>query len=157
MPRKKYIISLSAEERSHLEQFSRTGKAAAYAITHARILLKADVAHRDGGWVDAEISAALDVSVATIERVRQRAVEDGIEACLKQRRRSVQPRLLDGEQEAHLVALACSAAPEGRSRWTLRLLRNQLVALDIVETISHETVRQTLKKTNLNRGSKNAG
>jgi transposase len=148
MPGKKYIISLSPEERSDLEQVSRTGKVAAYAITHARILLKADVAHVDGSWTDAEISAALDVSVATIERVRQRCVEEGIEACLKQRRRQVQPRLLDGEQEAHLVALVCSPAPKGRTRWTLRLLRDQLVALEIVESISHETVRQTLKKTN---------
>lgn len=146
MPRKKYIISLTPEERSTLEQFSRTGKAAAYAITHARILLKADIAQSEGGWVDADISVALDVSVATIERVRQRCVEEGIEACLKQRRRT-KARLLDGEQEAHLVALTCSPAPEGRARWTLRLLRDQLVALEIVESISHETVRQTLKKT----------
>lgn len=146
MPRKKYIISLTPEERSMLEQFSRTGKAAAYAITHARILLKADIAQAEGGWVDADISVALDVSVATIERVRQRCVEEGIEACLKQRRRT-KARLLDGEQEAHLVALTCSPAPEGRARWTLRLLRDQLVALEIVESISHETVRQTLKKT----------
>lgn len=157
MPRKKYIISLSPEERSDLEQFSRTGKAAAYAITHARILLKADVGHPDGGWSDSEISAALDVSVATIERVRERCVNEGIAACLKQRKRAQRPTLLDGEQEAQLVALACSKAPEGRSRWTLRLLRDQLVTLEVVDTISHETVRQTLKKTNSSPGRKNAG
>ena len=103
-------------------------------------------ASAEGGWVDSDISAALKVSVATIERVRQRCVEAGIAACLKQRPRA-RTRLLDGEQEAHLVALTCSPAPEGRARWTLRLLRDQLVALEIVETISHETVRQTLKKT----------
>jgi transposase len=103
------------------------------------------VADADSGWTDTDISAALDVSVATIERVRQRCIEEGIEACLKQRR-SVQWHLLNGEQEAHLVALACSSAPTGRTRWTLRLLRDQLVALEIVESISHETVRQTLKK-----------
>ena len=146
MPQKKYIVSLSPSERRELDQFSRTGKAAAYAITHARILLKADTASAEGGWVDSDISAALKVSVATIERVRQRCVEAGIAACLKQRPRA-RTRLLDGEQEAHLVALTCSPAPEGRARWTLRLLRDQLVALEIVETISHETVRQTLKKT----------
>jgi transposase len=157
MPRKKYIISLSPEDRSYLEQFSRTGTAAAYAIAHARILLKSDVAHPDGGWSDSEISEALDVSVATIERVRQRCYDKGIEACLKQRPRAPRPSLLDGEQEAHLVAMVCSTAPGGRSRWTLRLLRDQLVALDIVESISHETVRQTLKKTNSSRGSKSAG
>lgn len=146
MPRKKHIISLNSEERSYLEQFSRTGTAAAYAITHARILLKADIAHPDGSWNDSEISEALDVSVATIERVRQRCCEKGVEACLKQRPRAPRVGLLDGEQEAHLVALVCSSAPEGRSRWTLRLLRDQLVALEIVDSISHETVRQTLKK-----------
>jgi transposase len=157
MPRKKYIISLSPEERHYLEQFSRTGKAPAYAITHARILLKADVSHPDGGWSDSEISAALDVSVATIERVRKCCVNEGVEACLKQRRRAQRPGLLDGEQEAHLVALACGPVPEGQSRWTLRLLRDQMVALEIVDSISYETVRQTLKKTNLRIGKKTAG
>lgn len=157
MPRKKHIISLNPEERNYLEQFSRTGKAVAYAITHARILLKADVNQPDGGWTDSEISEALDVSVATIERVRQRCCDKGIQACLKQRPRAPRPSLLDGEQEAHLVALVCSSAPDGRSRWTLRLLRDQLVALEIVNSISHETVRQTLKKTNSSRGNKNAG
>lgn len=103
MPQKKYIVSLSPAERWELLQFSRTGKAAAYAITHARILLQADIASAEGGWVDSEISAALKVSVATIERVRQRCVEEGIAACLKQRPRA-RTRLLDGEQEAHLVA-----------------------------------------------------
>jgi transposase len=157
MPRKKHIISLSLEDRNYLEQFSRTGTSAAYAITHARILLKADVNQPDGGWTDSEISEALDVSVATIERVRQRCFDKGVEACLKQRPRAARPSLLDGEQEAHLVALVCSSAPEGRTRWTLRMLRDQLVALEIVDSISHETVRQTLKKTNLSLGSKSAG
>jgi Fic family protein len=101
MPRKKHIISLSSEERNYLEQFSRTGKAAVYAITHARILLKADVNEPDGGWTDSEISEALDVSVATIERVRQRCFDKGGEACLKQRPRTPRSRLFDGEQEAH--------------------------------------------------------
>jgi transposase len=114
-------------------------------ITHARILLKADTAQSGGGWLDAEISAALDVGVATIERLRQRFVEDGLAACLKRKSR-VYRRLLDGEQEAHLVALTCSPPPEGHSCWTLGLLSERLVALEIVETVSYETVGQTLKK-----------
>jgi transposase len=122
----------------------------------ARILLKADEHQPGGGWVDAEISAALDISVATIERVRQRFVEEDLEACLKQRRR-VRQSLLDGEQEAHLLARACSPAPEGYARWTLRLLAERLVELEYVESISHETVRQTLKKTRSSRGARTVG
>lgn len=157
MPRKKHIIAVSPEDRNYLEQFSRTGKAAAYAITHARILLKANVNQPDGGWTDSEISETLDVSVATIERARQRCCDEGIEACLKQGSRSPRVKLLDGGQEAHLVALACSTAPEGRSRLTLLLLRDQMVTLEIVYSISHETVRQTLKKTNSSHGNRSAG
>lgn len=157
MPRKKYIVTLTVDERTELEQISRTGTTSAYAMTHARILLKADTAHPDGGWSDSEISAALDVSVATIERLRQRFVEAGLSACLQRRQTRVYSRLLDGEQEAHLVALACSDPPDGRSCWTLRLLSKRLVELGHVEQISHETVRQTLKKTNLSLGAKTAG
>lgn len=146
MPSKKYIVTLTLSERQQLEKLTQTGKTAAYVITHARILLKADTAQAGGSWLDAEISAALDVGVATIERLRQRFVEEGLEACLKRKSR-VYRRLLDGEQEAHLVALTCSPPPEGQSRWTLRLLSERLVALEIVETVSYETVRQTLKKT----------
>ncbi len=153
MPAKKYIVSLTDEERHELEQVVNTGKAAAYKINHARILLKADTHQSDGGWSDAAISQALDISVATIERVRQRFVEQGVTAALgrkqSQRHRS---RRLDGEQEAHLVALTCSAPPPGHSRWTLRLLAERMVTLEQVDTLSHETVRQTLKKTNSNLG-----
>lgn len=156
MPAKKYRVCLSEEERSRLEQLTRTGRAPAYAMNHARILLKADEHQPGGGWVDAEISAALDISVATIERVRQRFVEEDLEVCLKQRRR-VRQSLLDGEQEAHLIALACSPAPEGHTRWTLRLLAERLVELEYVESISHETVRQTLKKTHSSRGERIVG
>ncbi|MEM6839601.1 MAG: helix-turn-helix domain-containing protein, partial [Cyanobacteria bacterium P01_C01_bin.120] len=120
---KKYIVSLTGEERHELEQLVNTGRAAAYKINHARILLKADSQQSDGGWTDAAISDALDISVATIERVRQRFVEDGVTAALgrktQQRHRS---RRLDGKQEAHLVALTCSDPPPSHSRWTLRLL-----------------------------------
>lgn len=156
MPKKKYIVTLTGEERQQLEQLSRTGKSSASQITRARILLKADTAQSEGGWTDAEISDALDVSVATIERLREQFVDEGLPQCL-QRKTRVYQSLLYGEQEAKLVALACSQAPEGRSRWTLRLLSERVVELGYVEQISHETVRQTLKKTNLSLGAKTAG
>lgn len=147
MAKKKYIVTLTEEERRQLKTLSQTGKKAAYVITHARILLKADTAQPDGGWSDAEISAALDVGTATVERVRKQFVEEGLESCLTRKTRVYQ-RLLDGNQEAHLLAITCSSPPEGQSRWTLRLLSERLVALGHVERVSHETVRQTLKKMN---------
>lgn len=156
MPQKKYIVTLTSEERQQLAQISRTGKASAYQITRARILLKADTSQPEEHWKDAEISAALDVSVATIERLREQFVEEGVPKCL-QRKTRMYERLLDGEQEAKLVAIACSEAPGGRSRWTLRLLSARVVELGYVEQISHETVRQTLKKMNSSLGGKTAG
>jgi transposase len=156
MPRKKYIVTLTETEREHLEKLTQTGKTAASIITHARILLKADTSQPDGGWCDADISAALDVGTATVERLRQQFVEEGFEACLSRKLR-VYTRLLDGNQEAHLVAIACSSPPEGQSRWTLRLLSQRLVELGHVESVSYETVRQTLKKMNLSLGEKTAG
>jgi transposase len=156
MPRKKYIVTLSETERQSLEKLTQTGKNAAYIITHARILLKADTSRLDGGWCDADISAALDVGPATVERLRQQFVEEGFEACLKRKTR-VYTRLLDGNQEAHLVAIACSSPPESQSRWTLRLLSQRLVELGHVESVSRETVRQTLEKMNLSPGEKTAG
>lgn len=155
---KKYIVSLSAEERQSLKQLTKKGKAPAYKINHARILLKADTNQQDGGGVDEAISKALDVSIPTIERVRRLFVEQGIEAALnRQPPRNTKPRKLDGEQEAHLIALTCSQPPEGQARWTLRLLAERMVELDYVESISYETVRQVLKKTNSNLGSTNPG
>jgi transposase len=156
MPQKKYIVTLTSEERQQLAQISRTGKASAYQITRARILLKADTSQPEEHWKDAEISAALDVSVATIERLREQFVEEGVPKCL-QRKTRMYERLLDGEQEAKLVAIACSEAPGGRSRWTLRLLSSRVVELGYVAQISHETVRQTLKKMNSSLGGKTAG
>ena len=153
MPKKKYIISLTSEEREELEQLTKTGKAAAYKVNHARILLKSDINQEGGGWIDAAISQALDISVSTIERVRQRFVEQGLEEALgrkKQKRRKA-PRL-DGDQEAHLLAITCSEPPEGHGHWSLRLLAERMVELEYVETVSHETVRQTLKKMNSNPG-----
>ena len=153
MPKKKYIVSLTSEERKQLEQLTKTGKAPAYKINHARILLKADTNQEGGGWTDRTISQALELSVSTIERVRQRFVEQSLEQALgrkpQQRRKA---RLLDGEQEAQLVALACSDPPKGQAKWSLRLLAERMVSLEYVETISYETVRQTLKKTNLSLG-----
>lgn len=153
MPKKKYIVSLTPEERLALEKLATTGIATAYKINHARVLLKADINQNGGGWTDTEISNALDISVATIERVRQRFVEVSLQAALnRQPQAKRKPRRLDGEQEAHLIALTCSDAPSGCSRWTLRLLAEQMVELDYVESVSHETIRQTLKKTNSSRG-----
>ncbi len=149
MPKKKYIVSLTPEERQELEQLTKTGKAPAYKVNHARILLKADTNQAEGGWTDQTISEALDISSSTIERVRQRFVEESLEAALQRKRlQRYKVHRLDGEQEAHLIALTCSAAPEGYGRWSLRLLAERMVELDYVETVSHETVRQTLKKTN---------
>lgn len=154
---KKYIVSLSDEERQSLEQMVKTGKRAAYTINHARILLKADRNQPNGSWRDQDIKEALDISLRTIERVRQRCVEEGLEAALKCRPGGGRKRKLDGEVEAHLVALRCSEAPEGRGRWTLRLLADQMVELGHVEQLSHESVRQVLKKTNYSPGDNSAG
>lgn len=154
---KKYIVALSEEERQFLEQFTTTGKHAAYQINHARILLKADKNQPDGSWRDGEIKEALDISLRTIERVRQRFVEEGLQDALKQRSGAGRKRQIQGEQEAHLIALRWSDPPQGQARWTLRLLADEMVRLDHVESLSHETVRQTLKKTNYNPGNKNAG
>jgi len=142
---KKYIVTLSAEERETLQRLIASGTAPARKLTHARILLKADA-----GWPDQAISKALDVSIPTIERVRQCFVEEGLEAALNRHlpTREYQ-RKLDGEQEAHLIALACSKPPKGHKRWTLRLLADKMVVLEYVESVSHETVRQVLKQDKL--------
>jgi transposase len=150
---KKYVVRLSAADRTLLTDLISAGKAAARAQTHARILLKADQGPDGPAWIDAEIVAALDVSLRTVERVREAWVTEGGEAALYPRpARAHRPRRLDGEQEAHLVALACSAPPVGKKRWTLRLLADRLVELAIVDGIAPETVRTTLKKTNSSPG-----
>lgn len=148
MPAKTYIVSLTENERQKLQELTQKGKAAARKINHARILLKADINQENGGWNDHNISQALDVSRRTIERVRQRFVEEGLERAINPRpKTSSKLKKIDGEAEAHLIALACSEAPTGYSRWTLRLLAEQMVVLDYVESLSHESVRQVLKKT----------
>jgi hypothetical protein len=146
---KKYRVTLTAEERATLTALVEKGKAAARTLTHARILLKADQSEGGPAWKDEAIVEALDVSLSTVSRVRQLFVEAGVAAALRRRPASKpRGRKLDGVQEAHLIALACSEAPEGHARWTLRLLADRMVQLAYVDTLSHETVRQTLKKTN---------
>ena len=148
MPEKKYIGTLTAEEREQLHALISKGKAAAYRQRHARVLLKADQGPQGEKWTDAEIARALDVGTSTIERLRKRFLEEGLEACLQRKeQKNRKARKFDGAAEARLTALACSAPPEGRERWTLKLLADELVALEVVDSVSPETVRRTLKKT----------
>jgi transposase len=150
---KVYRVKLMLEERAQLHELLSKGKAAARTLTHARILLKADEGEAGPCLADDEIAVDLDVNRSTVERVRVRCVEEGVEAALRPRpSRQLHPRKLDGVQEAHLIALACSPAPKGRARWSLRLLADKLVELEVVDDISYETVRQTLKKTKSSRG-----
>jgi transposase len=149
---KRYVATMTKAERGMLEELISAGKAAARKLTHARILLKADQSCNGPGWQDKQISEALEVSVSTVERVRRRFVEEGLEAALHRRPlSSLRQRKVDGVQEAQLIALACSKPPEGRARWSLRLLADKLVALEHIDSVSHETVRQVLKKTSSSR------
>jgi transposase len=150
---KKYHVELAPEQRQTLETLIRTGASPARTQTHARILLKADRAREGPAWPDDQIAAACDVSRPTVERVRRAFVTGGLDAALHRRRPNrVYQRKLDGTQEAQLVALTCSAPPEGQERWSLRLLAQRLVELEIVDGIAPETVRAMLKKTNSSRG-----
>jgi transposase len=144
---KQYIVRLTKDERTDLEDLVYKGKVAAHKRLHAQILLKADVSDVGEKWTDSQISEALGISTRTVERVRQRLVQEGLEAALNRAKPSrVRSRVLDGENEAHLIALTCADAPEGRGRWTLRLLGQRMVELGYVPSVSHETIRQTLKK-----------
>ncbi len=146
-------MTLEKAERGELEALVNKGKGAAARLKRARILLMADEAQANGGWKDAEIAKALSSSVRTVERTRERCVEQGVEAALNQRQaRKRRSKVLDGEAEARLVQIACSEAPDGRESWTMQLLAEKLIELEVVETVSGETVRQTLKKTNSSRG-----
>lgn len=151
---KKYRVTLTSDEREQLTGLIAAGKAAAQKLTHARILLKADQAEGGPGWIDEQIAEALEVSVATVERVRQRFVEEGLEPALVRKKPDTpsRERKLDGAGEARLIALACSKAPRGRVAWTLEMLADKLVELKVVDSICPETVRQTLKKTTSSRG-----
>lgn len=149
----KYVVRLTLEERKQLESLVRTGRAAAAKRLKAQILLKADAGPEGSGWTDAQVAEALGVSIGNVHVTRQEYVEQGLEAALERKPRSgPSPRKLDGAQEARLIALACGPAPEGRARWTLRLLADKLVELEIVDSISKDSVRRTLKKTTLSRG-----
>lgn len=150
---KRYRVTLTEAERQDLQAMVRAGKAAARKLVRARVLLLADQAEGGPAKSDPEIVDSLGCGRATVERVRKQFVEEGLEDTLQPKPPTrVYERRLDGKSEAHLVAIACGAAPEGRSRWTLRLLGDRLAALGHVESISHETVRRTLKKTNLSLG-----
>lgn len=149
----KYEIKLNDEERSKLEKLISSGTGPARKITRAFILLKSDSTPTAPNWSYKQICQAFNVSQVTVSKVRQSYVERGLETTLDRKKpdRSYETRL-DGDQEAHLIALACGEAPEGRERWTLRLLRERFIQLGYVEDVSHETIRTTLKKTNLSPG-----
>ncbi len=148
-----YRIVLTEEQRAELRTLIGSGVGMARTLTHARILLKAD--HGDGGpgWSDAAIAGALDVNASTVLRVRRQFVTDGLAAALHRKRPDrVYAHRFDGEAEARLIAITCSTPPDGQARWSLRLLADEVVRLEVVEAISHETVRRTLKKTISSRG-----
>ena len=147
--KKKYIVTLTEPERQMLEAMLSRGKAAARKLVHARLLLKADASPGGPAWNDEQIAEGLEIGRATVERVRREFVEEGLEAALERRKpRRQYERTLDGDGEAHLIALACQKPPEGRARWTLRLLADRMVQLAYVDQVSYQTVRRALKKTN---------
>ena len=156
---KKYVVRLSAEERAQLDELIRKGKRSAQLLTKARLLLKADVSDAGEGWSDSRIAAALDTSIANIERSRRQLVEEGFEAVLtrKYNPNSARPRIFDGAAEEKLIALTLSPAPKGFARWSLRLLEEKVVELHIVERASDNTIGRTLKKTFSNRTSSGNG
>jgi DNA-binding transcriptional ArsR family regulator len=146
---KKYPVFLTQTEREHLNSLIAAGTASARKLTHARILLKADQSPEGPCWVDEQVADAVEVSQPTVSRVRKQYFEEGLEAALNRRPPNREyHRKLDGKQEARLVALACSEPPEGQARWSLRLLADKMVELEVVDDLSYQTVRRTLKKTN---------
>lgn len=153
MPKKLYIVTLTAAERSSLQSLIAKGKVAARKRLHAQILLKADASPDGDSWKDQQIVEAFDVGRCTVERLRQRFVEQGLEAALNRKPQEHRvPRKIDGKTEAHLIATACSKPPEGRMRWTLKLLTERLIELEWVDSVSTETVRRALKKTKSSHG-----
>ena len=146
--KKKYPVILTEAQREHLKSLIAAGTAPARKLTHARILLKADQSPEGPGWVDEQVADAVEVSQPTVARVRKQYFEEGLEAALNRRPPNREyHRKLDGKQEARLVALACSEPPQGQARWSLRLLADRMVELEVVEDLSYQTVRRTLKKT----------
>ena len=156
---KRSKVTLEVDERQHLHDLIAAGQAAARKLSHARILLKADAADGGPAWPDHRIADALEVSTDTVERVRQRFVDPGLDAALDRKQRERPPReiKLDGRAEARLIALACSPPPLGRAVWTMQLLADELVELRIVDCVSDETVRRTLQKTRSSRGRPSGG
>ncbi len=155
---KRYPVRLTQSEREYLKRLIGAGTESARRLIHARILLKADQSEEGPAWVDERVAEAVEASQPTVSRVRKQYVEMGLEAALNRRSPSREyKRKLDGEQEARLIAVACSAPPEGCARWSLRLLADKLVELEVVEAISHQTVRRTLKKTNSSLTSRSSG
>lgn len=153
MRQTKYAVYLTEAERARLRTLVGSGVASARMLTRARILLKADQGEGGAAWSDAAAAGALEVHPATVARIRRQFVEEGLEAALERKRPDrVYARTFDGEAEAHLVALACTKPPAGRERWTLRLLADEVVRLEVVAAASHETVRRTLKQTSSSRG-----
>jgi hypothetical protein len=150
---RKYVVELNDKQRERLERLVSSGTAAARTITHARILLKSDSSAGGPKWSYVDICKALDVSEMAVTRVRRTFVQQGLDAALTRKKPDrIYEHRLDGEAEAHLIALACGQPPDGHDRWTLRLLAEKMVTLDYVDAVSHETVRATLKKTNSSRG-----
>jgi transposase len=144
----KYVVRLTAADRQELERMARSGRHPARTLVHARILLKADAAKGSPGWDDAAIAEALDCGTRTVARVRKKYAAGGLDVALHRKKPTGrQYRKLDGDQEARLVAIACSAPPAGKARWTLKMLADRLVELEVVDAVSDETVRRTLKKT----------
>jgi len=145
----KYVVELTSEERKELSELVSKGKAAARKITHARVLLQANESENGPAWTDKQISGAFGIHINTIHSIRRRFVEQGLQAALERKKQDTpsRKRIVDGEVEAHLIALRCGDPPEGKNQWNLRLLADKLVTLEIVPSISHETVRQALKKT----------
>jgi len=153
MPAKRYKVTLSPAERKELTALVNKGQGQARRLRRARILLMADEAQENGGWKDADIATALNAQVRTVERIRQHCVEEGIEAALSHTKPTKsRGKVLDGAAEARLTQLACTEAPDGREHWSMQLLADKLIELEVVETVSRETVRTTLKKMNLSLG-----
>lgn len=147
---KKHIVELTSEERSGLKNIIKAERMAAHKRRHARILLKADQGPQGPAWKDADIANAFDCTLKSVERLRKRLVEHGLDAAMEHGNRGAyRPKKLDGVAEAHLIATACSSAPQGRNRWTVRLLADEMVSLGIVDSCSKSTVHNTLKKMNL--------
>jgi predicted hydrolase (HD superfamily) len=157
-PNIKYRVTLTEEEREFLEKLIKKGKTAGYRIRHAQLLLALDEIPENKAWTDEKIGKAYGAHVRSIGNLRKRFVEEGFEAALERKKREVPPHIkIDGEVEAKIIALACSDPPEGRCKWTLQLLADKVVELEILDSISHTAIGNTLKKTTLNRGYANSG